>query len=316
VNIAARLQQHAAPGGTVISDSVKDALGGGPGEPLLDLGLLRFKNDDRPFRAFALGGGHVPPRPRAIGTLPSIAVLPLVNLSGDEADAYLAAGVADDVIQSLGGLSELTIISRGSTIGYSGPGADPVMAGRELGARYELTGSLSRAGDAIRITTRLTDVETGRQMWAGRREGKGAQVFDLQDRITQQIVTGVAPNIRASELQAALRKRPESLTAYDRMLRGVHLLYARDRATSEQARQYLEEAMLEDPTFALPAAYAAWWHCLAVGQGWSADPEADTERAFELASRALMMPLTKVMSGREVCQILRSGCSRRAAYRR
>jgi adenylate cyclase len=289
VNIAARLQQHAAPGGTVISESVKEALGGGPGEPLLDLGRLRFKNDSRSFRAFALGGGHVPPRPRAIETLPSIAVLPLVNLAGDEADAYLAAGVVDDVIQSLGGLSELAVISRGSTIGYSGPAADPVMAGRELGARYVLTGSLSRAGDAVRITTKLTDVETGRQMWAGRREGKGAEVFDLQDRITQQIVTGVAPNIRASELQAALRKRPESLTAYDRMLRGVHLLYSGDRATSERARQHLEEAMLEDPTFALPAAYASWWHCLAVGQGWSADPEADTERAFELASRAIAL---------------------------
>ena len=87
----------------MISQSVKDALSEGPGEPLLDLGRLRFKNDDRPFRAFALGGGHVPPRPREIGTLPSIAVLPLVNLSGDEADAYLAAGVVDDVIQSLGG---------------------------------------------------------------------------------------------------------------------------------------------------------------------------------------------------------------------
>ena len=121
------------------------------------------------------------------------------------------------------------------------------------------------------------------------REGKGAEVFDLQDRITQQIVTGVAPNIRASELQAALRKRPESLTAYDRMLRGVHLIYAVDRRTSEQARQYLEEAMLEDPTFALPAAYASWWHCLAVGQGWSKDPEAETERAFGLASRAIAL---------------------------
>ena len=149
VNIAARLQEHAAPGGTVISQSVKEALSEGPGEPLFDLGRLRFKNDDCPFRAFALGGGHVPPRPRSIGTLPSIAVLPLVNLSGDEADAYLAAGVVDDVIQSLAGLSELTVISRGSTVGCSGPGADPVIAGRELGARYVLTGSLSRAGDAV-----------------------------------------------------------------------------------------------------------------------------------------------------------------------
>lgn len=112
VNIVARLQQHAAPGDTVISEAVKEALSEGPGEPLLDLGRLRFKNDDRPFRAFALDGGHVPPRLRAIGTLPSIAVLPLVNLSDDEADAYLAAGVVNDVIQSLAGLSDLTFARR------------------------------------------------------------------------------------------------------------------------------------------------------------------------------------------------------------
>ncbi len=115
------------------------------------------------------------------------------------------------------------------------------------------------------------------------------EVFDLQDRIVQHIVTGVAPNIRASELQAALRKRPESLTAYDRMLRGVHLIYAADRETLCEARRFLEEAMREDPAFALPAAYAAWWHCLWIGQGWTTDPEADTEKAFELASHAIAL---------------------------
>src|SRR5262249_37271146 len=123
----------------------------------------------------------------------------------------------------------------------------------------------------------------------GRQDGRGMEVFDLQDRIVRHIVAGVAPNIRTSELQAALRKRPESLTAYDRMLRGVHLIYAADRAISREARRYLEEAMQEDPTFALPAAYAAWWHCFWIGQGWSTDPEADSEKAFELASHAIAL---------------------------
>src|SRR5207302_2965936 len=128
-------------------------------------------------------------------------------------------------------------------------------AGKQHGARYVLTGTLSHQGAAVRISTRLTDVELDRSLWSSRQDGKGMEIFDLQDRIVQHIVTGVAPNIRASELQAALRKRPESLTAYDRMLRGVHLLYGADRAILHEARQFLEEAMQDDPAFALPAAY-------------------------------------------------------------
>jgi len=289
VNLTARLQEHAAPGGTVISETVEQVLRDRLTERLLDLGLLRFKNDDRPFRAFALGTGHVAPKPREIGRLPTIAVLPLASLSGEEADGYLVAGIVDDVIQSLAGLRELAVIARGSTVGYSRGPIDPIAVGRDLGARYVLTGSLSRRGETIRISARLIDTEMDRSLWAGRQEGRGMEIFDLQDRIVQHIVTGVAPNIRASELQAALRKRPESLTAYDRMLRGVHLLYGADRAILREARQFLEEAMQDDPAFALPAAYAAWWHCLWIGQGWSTDREGDTEKAFELASNAIAL---------------------------
>jgi adenylate cyclase len=289
VNVAARLQEHAAPGGTVISETVRQALSSDLTERLLDLGLLRFKNDERLFRAFALGAGHVAPKPREIARLPTIAVLPLANLAGDDEDGYLVTGIVDDVTASLSALRELAVIARGSTIGYSGPPIDPIAAGRDLGARYVLTGSLSRLGDAIRISTRLIDVEGDRALWVGRQEGRGVEIFDLQDRMVRHIVTGVAPNIRASELQAALRKHPASLTAYDRLLRGVHLIYAADRATLREARQFLEESMQDDPGFALPAAYAAWWHCLWIGQGWSSDPEADTEKAFELASHAIAL---------------------------
>jgi len=289
VNLTARLQEHAAPGGTVISETVRQALRGSLTEQLLDLGLLRFKNDERPFRAFALGTAHVTPQPREIAQLPTIAVLPLANVTEDPVYTYLAIGIVDDVIQSLSGLREVAVIARGSTIGFAGPPADPVAAGKQLGARYVLTGTLSHLGDAIRISTRLTDVEHDRSLWASRQDGKGMEIFDLQDRIVQHIIAGVAPHIRASELRAALRKRPENLTAYDRMLRGVHLLYAADRATSLEARRFLEEAMSEDPSFSLPAAYAAWWHCLWIGQGWSADPRIDTDKAFELASRAITL---------------------------
>jgi adenylate cyclase len=286
VNLTARLQDHAAPGGTVISEAVQQALRGSLTEQLFDLGSLRFKNDERPFRAFALGTTHVTPQPREIAQLPTIAVLPLANVTGNPVDAYLTAGIVDDIIQSLSGLREVAVIARGS---FVGPPADPVAAGRQLGVRYMLTGTLARLGDAARVSVRLTDVEQDRSLWASRHDVKGMEIFDLQDRIVQHIVAGVAPNIRASELGGALRKRPENLTSYDRMLRGVHLLHSADRATSREARRFLDEAMTEDPSFSMPIAHAAWWHALWVGQGWSADPRLDSHLAFELASRAISL---------------------------
>lgn len=289
VNLTARLEEHAAPGGTVISETVRQALSGTLTEQVFDLGLLRFKNDERPFHAFALGTAHVTPLPREIAQLPTIAVLPLANVTGDPVDAYLTVGIVDDVIQSLSGLREVAVIARGSTVGFAGPAADPVAAGRQLGARYVLTGTLAHQGGAVRISVRLTDVEQDRTLWASRHDGKGMEIFDLQDSIVGHIVAGVAPNIRASELGTALRKRPENLTSYDRMLRGVHLLYAPDRTTSREARRFLDEAMMEDPSFSMPVAYAAWWHALWIGQGWSADPRVDARLAFELSSRAISL---------------------------
>jgi adenylate cyclase len=290
VNLTARLQEHAAPGGTAVSEVVAQALRDTLDEVLVDLGLLRFKNDVRPFRAYALGTAHAAPQPRRLGELPSIAVLPLSNVGGNPADAYLAAGIMDDVILSLSGLRELAVISRGSTTAATGgPPADPVSAGRALGVRYVLSGNLLRNGPAIRVATQLTHVETGQSLWADRQGGREEGVFDLQDRIVQRIVAGMAPNIRATELRATLRKRPESLTAYDRTLRGVHLIYSLDRETSRQAKAYLDEAIAEDPGFPLPMAYAAWWHVLWIGQRWVEDVTAATEAAINLSTRAIAL---------------------------
>jgi len=287
VNLAARLQQHAAPGGTTISASLRAVLH----DPVLtaglvDLGKLRFKNDHRPFQAYAVGGGHQTPQPRVDGEVPAIAVLPLVNASGDAGDDYLAAGIVDDIILSLSGLRELAVIARGSTTARQ-VGADPEAAGRELGARYVLTGTLHRIGGGVRVATRLLNVESGQTLWGDRQDCAAAEVFDLQDRIVQRIVAGAAPNIRAAELRGTLRKRPENMSAYDHLLRGVHLIYATDRAVSLEAKRHLDAAIAADPGFALPLAYGAWWHVLWIGQGWAEDPEAMGMAAFDLSGRAL-----------------------------
>ena len=210
VNLTARLQEHAPPGGTVVSEPVRRALRGAPAEQVIDLGLLRFKNDERPFRAYALGTGHAGPRPRPAGTVPAIAVLPLTNHGGDPADDYLAAGIMEDIILSLSGLRELTVIARGSTAGFSAAGADPRATGRALGVRYVLTGSLRRGGTAIRVATQLIDVESGEAVWSDRQEGRGADVFDLQDRIVQRVVAGMAPHLRASEIAPRCASGPRA----------------------------------------------------------------------------------------------------------
>jgi adenylate cyclase len=290
VNLTARLQAHAAPGGTVVSEAVAHALRDTLDEPLVDLGLLRFKNDERPFHAYALGTAHSALQLRRLGELPSIAVLPLSNVGGDPADAYLAAGIMDDVILSLSGLRELAVIARGSTTAAAGgQQADPVSAGQALGVRYVLSGSLRRAGPAIRVSSQLTNVETGQALWADCQSGRDEEVFDLQDHIVQRIVAGMAPNIRASELRAALRKRPESLTAYDSTLRGVHLIYSLDKETSLEAKAYLDQAMAEDPGFPLPMAYSAWWHVLWIGQRWVRDVAAAIAAATNLSTRAIAL---------------------------
>ena len=290
MNLTARLEEHAAPGGTVISETVRQALSGTLTEQLFDLGLLRFKNDERPFHAFALGTAHVTPLPREIAQLPTIAVLPLANVTGDPVDAYLTVGIVDDVIQSLSGLREVAVIARGSTVGFAGPAADPVAAGRQLGARYVLTGTLAHQGGAVRISVRLTDVEQDRTLWASRHDGKGMEIFDLQDSIVGHIIAGVAPNIRASELGTALRKRPENLTSYDRMLRGVHLLYAPDRTTSREARRFLEEAMIGGPEL-LHAGRLRGVVALLSGSARAGRPIHGSTRdmAFELSSRAITL---------------------------
>jgi adenylate cyclase len=258
-------------------------------EPLVDLGLLRFKNDDRPFRTYALGAHTAAPQPRRLGEPPSIAVLPLRNIGGNPADDYLAAGAMDDVILSLSGLRELAVIARGSTTAAEDLPPDPLTAGRALGVRYVLHGSLRRSGRLLRVSVQLTNVETGQSLWADRQDGREEEVFDLQDRIAQRIVLGVAPNIRAAELRATLRKRPGSLTAYDLTLRAAHLIYALDRDASRQVKAHLDEAMAEDPGFPLPMAYAAWRHVLWIGQGWSEDPRADAAAAFDLSTRAIAL---------------------------
>jgi adenylate cyclase len=290
VNVAARLQEHAPPGGIVLSEAVYELVRGSMGIQARDLGFLELKNFDKPARAYALdpevGGIAVPLRPQR-GILPSIAVLPLQNLGGDAADDYFSEGVVEDITLSLAGLRELMVISRGSTLAFRGRQPDPREVGRVLGVRYVLMGTVRRSERLVRVSVELCDANTGASLWGEKAEVAPGELFDVQDRIVWRIVAGIAPNVRAAELRAAMRKKPENFTAYDRTLRGLHIIYSLDVNTFLQAREFLNEAMAEDPNFAMPVAWAARWHSLYVGQGWSADSNADSAKAVELAAKAI-----------------------------
>ncbi|MPZ36105.1 MAG: adenylate/guanylate cyclase domain-containing protein [Rhodospirillales bacterium] len=289
VNIAARLQEYAAPGGIVISETAYGLLRGALCSHARDLGFLNLKHIEQPVRAYALDPAEervLPVRPQQ-GALPSIAVLPLQNLNGDPADDYFADGVVEDIIVSLGGLSDLLVISRGSTLIYRGRTLDPREVGRTLGVRYVLYGSVRRSNDQIRVSIHLSNAQTGASMWSERLEVAPGELFEVQDRIVDRVVARIAPSVRSAELAGAMRKRPESFSAYDCTLRALDIMRRMNRETFGEARELLERAMADDPNFAMAPAWAARWHSLQVGQGWSDDAARDIARASDLAFKAI-----------------------------
>ena len=294
VNIAARLQEQAQPGGIALSQPVLDQADAGLAGAVAsarDLGLLELKNIARPIRIHAIdtyAQRVALPLPRpSPHALPSIAVLPLHNLGGDPADDYLADGVVEDIVVSLAALRELFVIARTSTLVFRGAEPDPRQLGRALGVRYVLMGSIRRRGAGLRISVQLCETQGGGTLWGDRIDAGAEQLFEVQDAIVRRVVAGIAPNVRSAELARAMRQRPESFTAYDHTLKalaGIHSLF---RDVFDQARDHLAAAMTEDPDFAMPVAWAARWHGLRVGQGWSPDPAQDARAASALAQRAI-----------------------------
>jgi adenylate cyclase len=291
VNVTARLQEFAEPGGIVISEAVHDLVRGSVGAYAVDIGLLQLKNFERPVRAYSLSAASGPviaPTRSEQSAVPSIAVLPLLNVSGNADDIYFADGIIEDIIVSLSGLRELLVIARASTLFYGrGQQADPREVGRALGVRYVMTGSVRRSAREVRLSVQLCDANTGASLWAHATAVPLGELFDVQDDIVTRIVAGIAPHVRRSELRSALRKRPGSFTAYDHTLRALDLINSLDRDDFMQAREFLDKAMAADRRFAMPVAWAARWHSLCVGQGWSQNRQEDAAKAAELAHKAI-----------------------------
>jgi adenylate cyclase len=294
VNIAARLQTYAEPGGIVVTGNVAQQVEGRQDLRRVDLGDLHLKNIRRPVRAYSLHPHGVPLAEyaalgigRKLDARPSIAVLPFRRQVTEEAEGYFADGVVDEIIRILSTFRDLVVIARGSTLGLGGERVDASAVGRGLGVRYVLNGGVARVGGSIRINADLTDAESGVVVWAERYEGDVTDLFSLQDRISLQVATTLAPNIRQQELKRALRKHPDNMDAYDLVLQAIDLLYRMEYRPFSGARGLLQQARVADETYAPAWTYAAQWHIHRIGQGWTTDMRADSAEAERLAMGAI-----------------------------
>jgi TolB-like protein/Tfp pilus assembly protein PilF len=218
---------------------------------------------------------------------PSIAVLPFVNLSGDQEQDYLADGVVEDIIAALSQYRWLFVVARNSSFTYKARMVDVKQVGRELGVRYVLEGSWRKAKNRVRITGQLIDATTGAHHWAGRFEGVLGDIFELQDQITESVVGAIAPQLERAEIERARRKPTESLDAYDYYLRGMAKLHHGTRETIDQALPLFHKAIEFDPDFASAYAMAAWCHCWRKVNGWMTDRPRETAEGIRLARRAV-----------------------------
>ncbi|WP_245272835.1 adenylate/guanylate cyclase domain-containing protein [Microvirga lotononidis] len=295
VNIAARLESIAEPGGVCLSEAAYGYARKALPLAFADLGLQKVKNFEEPVRAYSVGlistasasftPGNSPDMPPILD-IPSIAVLPFTNLSEDPDQAFLADGIVDEVTSALSRFRSLFVIARSSALAYKERVADVKLVSRELGVRYVLEGTLRRAGDRVRITAQLIDGQSGGYIWSDRYGGEITDLFDLQDRITESIIGALQPTIRSSEIERARRKRPGNLHAYDYVMRALPSIWAVEGAMNEEALKLLEQAITLDPGYALPKALAAWCHGQRVPYLWTKDPEEERSAALRLAKEA------------------------------
>jgi TolB-like protein/class 3 adenylate cyclase len=264
VNIAARLQSIAKPGGVCISGATYDQVRKVLPMTFVDLGAQQVKNIQEPIKAYQVGatsdtGEAALARvaeaesPPPLPDKPSIAVLPFQNMSGDPEQEYFADGVMEDIITALSRFKSLFVIARNSTFTYKGRAVDVKQVGRELGVRYILEGSVRRFAQKVRVTGQLVQAATGSPLWADKIDGPVNDIFDLQDKVTAAVVAAIDPTVQRAEIERAWRKPTQSLDAYDCYLRGMRNLRQFALETNIEAERLFRRAIDLDANFA--AAY-------------------------------------------------------------
>ena len=264
VNIAARLEGIAEPGGICISDDAYRQVQGKISAQFVDGGEQQLKNISRPvrvYRVFPQGAAGARPA-LALPDKPSIAILPFDNMSEVSEDIYFADGIAEDIITELSRYPDLFVVARNSSFTYRGRAARVTEIARELGVRYVLEGSVRRAGKRIRISAQLIDAGSGKHLWAQRYDRDLADLFAIQDEVTQSIVAVLPERVQAAAFDRASRKTSNSLDAYDHLLRGKYYHHLETAADNREAESHFDRSIELDPLFA--SAYA--WKACTLGQ--------------------------------------------------
>ena len=299
VNIAARLEGIAEPGGVCISDDAQRQVRGKVDFAFEDMGPQNLKNIVEPMRAWRLrmnasGSPAAPIEPPvestqalALPDKPSIAVLPFQNMSGDPEQEYFADGMVEEITTALSRFKWLFVIARNSSFTFKGKAVDVKEVGRRLGVRYVLEGSVRKASGKVRITGQLIDAVTGAHIWADRFERDMADVFALQDEVTVAVVSAIQPKLFQTEIAMATRRRPENLTAYDLFLRAMQQFYLSTREGLAEAIRLAHRALELDPQFGLVTALAGVCHMQRVLFGYAVDPQFDRKEAVRLLRLAL-----------------------------
>jgi TolB-like protein len=287
VNVAARLEGLAEPGGICVSDRVQEDVQGKVDVTFEDIGEQQLKNIARPVRVYRVRLNGTAAKPAlALPDKPSIAVMPFNNMSGDPEQEYFADGMVEEIITALSRMHWLFVIARNSSFTYKGRAVDVKQIGRELGVRYVLEGGVRKAANRVRITAQLVDASTRMHLWAERFEGALDDVFDLQDRVTASVVGAISPRLEQAEIERAEHKPTESLSAYEHYLRGVANFHQWTREANNQALRLFYRAIELDPHFS--SAYGMAANCYAQRKGlrWMTDRVNDTSEAERLARRA------------------------------
>jgi adenylate cyclase len=291
VNIAARLEGIAEPGGICISDDAFRQVRGKVEAEFADIGEQSLKNIARPLRVYSVRTSSAPDvraAPAAglpLPDKPSIAVLPFANLSGDPEQEYFADGMVEEIITALSRIRWLFVIARNSSFTYKGQAVDVKQVGRELGVRYVLEGSVRKAGGRVRITAQLIDATTGAHLWADRFDGSLEDVFELQDKVASSVAGVIEPALQAAETARSASRPTSDLTAYDLYLRAYPMFWV--SAQVPDALSLLEDAIERDPRYGPALAWAAICCYRLLQDGRSADPDAERTKGRDYARRAL-----------------------------
>jgi adenylate cyclase len=314
VNLAARLEAAALPGGICVSAAVHEQIAGKVDVEFADGGFEEFKNIAKPVHIY-----HWPPGSATTGRVPStmadpiavelvlpdkpsIAVLCFENMSTDPEQAFFADGISEDIITELSRFRSLFVIARNSSFAFKGQSIDVKEVGRKLGVRYVVEGSVRRSGNRVRVTAQLIDAVDDKHLWAERYDRELEDIFTVQDEVTHAIVSTIEPHLASTERQRARRKPTESLDAWECYQRGLWHLYQYQRDDLSEGLKLLERAIALDPTFSSAHAGLALSLYYLVILGFATDRDAELVRALDAGRTAVKLdendPFAHVALGR------------------